>query len=175
MYKSVSYFFTIKHVPSHFVVNMESAQPPKDLLDRPFARSRLWGLIWVAIYFATLGFAPKYRERLRLFEFLDPGNSRVDYKRYTEPASFLGCPYIYCDDECGEKEDNSLLHAEGNTTTINSQKIVHRSQSSRQPRLHFKRDKTGDSVRAKQVVSLISFRNKHSQKYPPSMLLFYCL
>ena len=56
-----------------------------------------WGLadaIWRFLYIITLEFNEMYRDRLTLFELLDPAYSAEQYILCSEPASFLGFPYV---------------------------------------------------------------------------------
>ena len=130
--------------------------PPKSLAARLFTLSMLGDVIWGVLYFMTLGFAPKYRERLHTFECLDPGNNLKGYTRYSVQESFSGYPYIPIpwnqDDDSNQKYECSDTHARMPTASSALTKITD-SQLFHQPR--FQRDTTGESLRTKQVVSLI--------------------
>ncbi|KAF8593290.1 hypothetical protein BDV93DRAFT_612289 [Ceratobasidium sp. AG-I] len=67
-----------------------------------------WGLadaVWGFLYIMTLGFNEKYRDRLTLFESLDPAYRVPQYVRYSEPASFLGVPYVLVAEESTQTTD----------------------------------------------------------------------
>lgn len=100
-----------------------------------------WGLadaIWGMLYIVTLGFNAKYRDRLSLFESLDPGYSVPDYVRYTEPASFLGFPYVPIPNDATTDESES--------GSIQNQALAMTS-------IRFGRIELGESMRSKQGVS----------------------
>lgn len=102
-----------------------------------------WGVtdaIWGFLYIMTLGFNEKYRDRLTLFESLDPASAAPQYERYSEPASFLGSPYI-------------LLPTDSvQTTDANESGSVNKEAPGTS--IRFARYQMGESLRSKQGVSL---------------------
>jgi hypothetical protein len=122
-------------------------------LSRVFSVSNLATVMWVTLYFMTLGFGPKYRERLRLFEGLDPKNVDPHYERYTEPPSFLGLPYVLSQDD---SDTNGELAGEG----ANPEKRKVRKQRPRYTRPHM-----GVPMKAKQGVSSLSIMHMGCEPY----------
>ncbi|KAF8594387.1 hypothetical protein BDV93DRAFT_515829 [Ceratobasidium sp. AG-I] len=116
-----------------------------------FSISGLGSAIWGLLYIMTLGFAPKYRERLRSFEGLDPGDSVEGYVRYSEPASFVGYPYIYCEESWDHSQECLSTMLEGQTASMDCNIQRRCSQQSRRRGMRFERDRLVESPRSKQI------------------------
>ncbi|KAF8594386.1 hypothetical protein BDV93DRAFT_515828 [Ceratobasidium sp. AG-I] len=136
----------------------------KRWLGQLFTTSALASVTWGVLYFTTLGFAPKYRERLRSFESLDPEYSLDRYERYSEPASFLGYPYVRCDDDWDPKDRCPCTRSEDIPVDVQAEST--RTHRNRQRPTRFKRDQTGDSLRTKQVSSVITATSAASLAIP---------
>lgn len=109
----------------------------------------------ILFYVLTLRFGPKYRERLRMFEKLDPAHCVMGYERYSEPASFMGFPYVLRDDASGVdgNHPNLAIHGRASRASDEHKWIHSESTSSQSP--HFDRLLLGQpSLRGKQTVSV---------------------
>jgi hypothetical protein len=150
--------------PSSFV------HPPTRLFDMPdpitstrfidtariiFSTSTLANVVWAALYFVTLGFGPKYRERLRLFESLDPADALLwsVYERYSAPASFLGFPYTCSEFPAEVDPDESIRHMSMADTKSIAGLREPRPKIIAPPEASLEQVQIGQSLRAKQVVS----------------------
>lgn len=132
-------------LPNHLLLalspseTMPSTQYQKSSLPRVI--DTVGTITWIALYFLTLGFSHKYRERLYFFEPLDPGYVDEKYEPYSEPASYLGAPYRLPSSKSRTQAQLASQSEEG--------------AESDTPQIHFERVRPDISLRARQGVSVL--------------------